>query len=165
MQSTTQQAYIQQLEARIALLERSATTELPNEVVFKEELAVELKRANRYHTPLSLLYLDLNGLKTINDQYGHEAGDKVIAKVGQVLAEVRKFRATDIPCHLHGDEFAVILPHTNLAGAQAVAASIAENCLEQGASVAVGVIEYRPGEALAEGIARADMAMYEVKHG
>lgn len=95
-------------------LEQSATTDaltgLNNRRVFKLEMVREIRRASRYHTPLSLIIFDLDHFKSINDQYGHMAGDVVLQEVARHIKET--IRETDIACRLGGEEFAVLAPET-----------------------------------------------------
>ena len=85
-------------------------TGLYNQRAFREHLQRESSNARRHKTPLSLVYLDLNGFKRVNDSKGHEAGDRILALVGRVLKS--SVREGDIPCRYGGDEFCVILPDT-----------------------------------------------------
>src|SRR5581483_379859 len=82
-----------------------------NRRYFHETLAREVARAQRYNRRLSLLVLDLDNFKEINDQIGHLAGDAVLAEVAQRIRDV--VRSADIPCRVGGDEFAVILPESD----------------------------------------------------
>src|SRR5204862_1518345 len=86
-------------------------TGLANYRSLAESLEREIERARRYGQPLSLITLDLDHLKTINDEHGHDAGDHAIRLVAQVLkGAVRSF---EIVARQGGDEFAVLLPNTN----------------------------------------------------
>jgi diguanylate cyclase (GGDEF)-like protein len=85
-------------------------TGLANSRAFAELAEFELLRARRYGRPLSLLYIDLDGFKTINDQQGHAAGDVVLQRAAGALRE--SLRRTDIVARLGGDEFVVLLPET-----------------------------------------------------
>lgn len=87
-----------------------ALTELLNHRGFMERLREESQRSKRYGMPMSLVMIDVDHFKIINDTYGHVQGDRVLRLVSQVL-EV-SLRATDIPARYGGDEFAVILPQT-----------------------------------------------------
>jgi diguanylate cyclase (GGDEF)-like protein len=91
-----------------------------NRRYFNEVLAQEFHRARRYESPLSLLILDIDEFKTINDTRGHLEGDAVLRKVGRLLRD--NTRQPDSVCRYGGDEFAVLLPETS--GAKA--ASLAE---------------------------------------
>ena len=77
---------------------------------FDEHLKVEMVRARRYRRPISLMVLDIDRFKQVNDGFGHLAGDAVLRRVGEVLSTL--FRTTDVVCRFGGDEFAVIFPET-----------------------------------------------------
>jgi diguanylate cyclase (GGDEF)-like protein len=107
-----------------SLAEKDSLTLLYNHGAFHEKLAIELERANRYGRPMSVIMLDLDGFKEINDRYGHMTGDRVLVLVAGALgAHLRK---TDIAARYGGDEFAVILPETELPAAATIAGRIAE---------------------------------------
>ncbi|MHB1012387.1 MAG: sensor domain-containing diguanylate cyclase [Desulfobacteria bacterium] len=107
-----------------SLAEKDSLTLLYNHGAFHEKLAIELERANRYLRPMAVIILDLDHFKEVNDRYGHTTGDRVLALVAGALgAHLRK---TDIAARYGGDEFAVILPETDLSSAAAIAERIAE---------------------------------------
>jgi diguanylate cyclase (GGDEF)-like protein len=107
-----------------SLAEKDSLTLLYNHGAFHEKLAIELERANRYVRPMAVIILDLDHFKEINDRYGHTTGDRVLALVAGALgAHLRK---TDIAARYGGDEFAVILPETDLSSAAVIAERIAE---------------------------------------
>ncbi|HEX8042827.1 sensor domain-containing diguanylate cyclase [Candidatus Deferrimicrobium sp.] len=107
-----------------SLAEKDSLTLLYNHGAFHEKLAIELERANRYIRPVAVIMLDLDHFKEINDRYGHTTGDRVLSLVAGVLgAHLRK---TDIAARYGGDEFAVILPETDLSSAAVIAERIAE---------------------------------------
>ena len=91
-------------------------TLLANRRAFDELGRLEIRRCRRYGHPFSLVYLDVDNFKTINDRFGHKAGDKLLAALAQELR--RQFRDTDIVARLGGDEFSVILVETDAAGAR-----------------------------------------------
>jgi PAS domain S-box-containing protein len=97
---------------------RSATTDgltgLANHRVFYERLGQELARAQRYGTPVSLLMIDIDDFKELNDTHGHPAGDEALRQLGRLLAE-RLRRDIDLPARYGGEEFAVVLPNTRVA--------------------------------------------------
>lgn len=86
-------------------------TQLYNKDYFRQRLNEELRRAVRYAEPLTVAMIDMDGLKPINDTYGHPVGDAVIQAVGFAIRN--SSRQPDVPCRYGGDEFAVILPETN----------------------------------------------------
>jgi diguanylate cyclase (GGDEF)-like protein len=104
-----------QLQDQKRIIERQATTDgltgLYNHRHFFERLRAEAVRARRYGFALSVIMLDLDDFKSVNDRHGHPAGDRVLTTVGDILrAEVRD--DVDVPARYGGEEFAVILPHT-----------------------------------------------------
>lgn len=106
--------------------ERSARTDaltgLANRRHFQSALTTELRRSRRYGLMLSVLMLDLDHFKRINDEHGHPYGDLVLQTVASVLRKV--VREADVPCRYGGEEFAVILPETDRLGAYTVAERI-----------------------------------------
>lgn len=104
--------------------ETDALTGLRNRRYFDQWLGEEVVRSRRYHTPLCLILVDLDGFKEVNDRFGHPAGDRVLVEVGQVLRE--RIRGSDVAARIGGDEFAVLLPNTPLEGAQRLAAEVEE---------------------------------------
>ena len=126
--------------------------------------------AERYAAPASLVYIDLDGLKAVNDRFGHAAGDAALKAIAErLLAHVR---ASDVVGRLGGDEFAVILVQTDGFQAEAKAASLALavaaepiDGLEPGVALSVswGVAELRAGVAPEVALAEADAAMYVAK--
>lgn len=107
-----------------SLAEKDSLTLLYNHGAFHEKLGIELERANRYSRPMAVIMLDLDGFKEINDSYGHTMGDRVLVLVAGALgAHLRK---SDIAARYGGDEFAVILPETDLSSAAVIAERVAE---------------------------------------
>jgi diguanylate cyclase (GGDEF)-like protein len=146
-------------------------TGLVNRRRFEEELSSRLSESNRYGTSGALLALDLDEFKPINDTYGHAAGDVVLRKVGEVLRSMT--RASDVTARIGGDEFVVLLSHTNAAGAEACARKLVEHvadavCEYEGASLritaSVGVALF-PGDGSDPQAlqAAADRALYVAK--
>jgi diguanylate cyclase (GGDEF)-like protein len=109
-------------------------TGLWNRRVFVERLSEEISRFDRYSSPLSLLMIDMDGFKSLNDTCGHAAGDDALRLVGRLLTA--QFRAADIASRYGGDEFAVILPGTNKTEAFAAAEKL---------RVAIDGLELRAG--------------------
>ena len=106
----------------LSSLKRLASTDeltgLPNRRSFLKILEKENQRCRRYHTIYTVLLLDIDDFKKINDMYGHSVGDAVLRKMAQILQE--QIRAVDVPCRYGGDEFLVLMPNTNLAAGEEV---------------------------------------------
>jgi diguanylate cyclase (GGDEF)-like protein len=137
-----------------------------------EVLEGNLRRASRTGLPVSILMIDLDGFKAINDGYGHVPGDAVLSAVAAQLH--RMLRQSDVRCRLGGDEFLVILPDTPLADAMRVAESVRDaiEALEIGSArgsiritASIGVATSLPGAAIdvAAFVDRADVALYRAK--
>ena len=124
----------------------------------------EINRARRGNGRLVLAYVDVNGLKEVNDREGHAAGDELLRDVvGAIRAHLRAY---DPIVRVGGDEFLCALgdsvPEDARPRFQAIAATIEQT--RQGASISVGFAELRPGDTLAQLTQRGDMALYEAKH-
>ena len=138
---------------------------------FIERMDNEISRANRDQSPLSIIYLDLDFFKKINDQYGHPAGDKVLIK----LAEIGKnnIRNHDIFSRVGGEEFAILLPHSNLddaiTNAERIRQSVADTPIPisetdtVSITLSAGVVEWKKQESAQHFYKRADEKLYEAK--
>ncbi len=136
-----------------------------------ERLSIEVERSRRYLRPLSLLVLDCDNFKKVNDTYGHLEGDKVLQALSKVIREC--LRSSDSAYRYGGEEFVVILPEVEIGAAQMLAERLrqgfADECVaaESGESirctVSIGVAEYRSGDGENQLIRRADDANYEAK--
>ena len=134
-------------------------------------IAAELRRAQRSEQPVSLLFIDLDHFKQLNDRYGHLFGDSVLSAVGTAMKEA--LRGSDLRCRYGGEEFVVLLPDTPLDGAKRVAESmrrhLARRAIERPegsifVTASIGVSAATPGELDAKALlARADAAMYRAK--
>jgi diguanylate cyclase (GGDEF)-like protein len=146
-------------------------TGLANHGRFQELLRTEIEQVRRYHHPVGLIMLDLDNFKSINDRYGHPQGDVVLKHVARIFRE--NSRDADAPARYGGEELALILPHTELEGAHAIAervrAAIAavripridgQGVLQITASLGVAASTEGDKDAL---IADADAALYEAK--
>lgn len=106
-------------EQLTSLAHTDPLTRLANRRYLIELLDREYARARRYQRPLTLIYIDLDGLKKINDRFGHMFGDEILRGSARSMKAV--LRTTDLLARIGGDEFAVLLPETNLQGAAYVA--------------------------------------------
>jgi diguanylate cyclase len=145
-------------------------TGLLNRTYWERSVSAELKRHRRHDSPAALMMLDIDHFKSINDRYGHLTGDEVIQNVAALLHAA--LREQDIPGRYGGDEFGVLLPDTDLAGAAAIAerirSQIAAADMQSAAGVRCGVsigiaLADGPGDDVRQWIARADRALYRAK--
>ena len=164
-------AMVENLRARLEELERLADTDtllpLPNRRAFLRDLERVLHQAARHKTPAAVLYVDLNGLKAINDRHGHQAGDAVLLHVARVLKA--SLRAGDMVARIGGDEFGLILDHLDEESAQTkadlLASTVAAEPVDLGGTrmcvnVTIGLAMVRAGDDVETVLARADAAMY-----
>ena len=164
-----------ELSAKNELLERLALTDaltsLPNRRAYEESLTAEVARALRHCRPLSLLYLDLDHFKEVNDLHGHAIGDEALVGFADLLR--RHARRGDLAARIGGEEFALLLPHTALDHASLVAERI-RRALEasrvgrtrpQALTVSIGVAVFK-GQGVEDAPAfvnAADEALYRAK--
>lgn len=179
-----------QLEARVlqrtlelmvanTKLEQLATTDpltgIGNRRRMTEQIAKELERSRRFLHPLSLLMVDIDHFKNVNDVYGHEAGDRAIVAVSKALAG--GMRSIDMASRFGGEEFVLLMPETDLdvAGhaAERLRACVAalrihgDNGEQIALTISIGVAASDPGGALdspSSLLSRADKALYQAKH-
>ena len=139
---------------------------------FFQRLGDEQRRAARYGATFSLLMLDLDAFKKINDRFGHFAGDRFLKAVGSTMKAA--LRAADIPCRYGGEEFCVLLPETDLAGARIIAERIRRDIggirVPEGAhalstTVSIGIASYpvHYEGSLSGLLQKADQALYTAK--
>ncbi len=139
-----------------------------NARTFFDMLQKEMARSRRYERPLSLIYLDIDNFKTVNDSYGHQTGNSVLSAVAAGL--LQSVRRMDVVARLGGDEFSILLPESDQAAARTTVERVRENLgreTEQkgcGVTVSIGVVTYRAFDGTADDILRtADDLMYLVK--
>jgi len=130
-------------------------------------LEQETVRAARYHRPFSVIMVDIDHFKEVNDRYGHDVGDATLREMGALLLE--HARSVDVVGRWGGEEFLILSPELKLDAGGEVAERLRE-VLEthpfrsvRGATASFGVAEYRAGESVAELLNRADGALYEAK--
>jgi diguanylate cyclase (GGDEF)-like protein len=135
---------------------------------FHKELERQLALARRYGEVGTVLFLDLDGFKAVNDRLGHRAGDELLKRVAEIIP--RSLRVTDIVARLGGDEFAVFLPRTDRYQANAAAENIRQAIggLAVGASLqisaSIGLVAFPDhGESAERLLVCADRAMYRAK--
>lgn len=150
-----------------AQAETDALTGLANRRAFEVRALGEIERAWRHDVDLSVLALDLDGLKATNDRLGHPAGDALLQQVARVLAE--SLRASDFAARTGGDEFLVLLPHTDEDAGRALAdrllARFAEEVTPSGQPLgcSMGLTALRPVDSLSALLYRADQALLAAK--
>ena len=146
-------------------------TQLLNRRAFATRFNEELVRANRYGDVFSILLIDLDLFKNINDQYGHEAGDRVLLSVARLLE--RDTRETDVCGRFGGEEFILLLPKTPISEAGIYARRLCKEIRDQaillrsgevvGITASIGVAEWLPADKGETTIIRADKALYDAK--
>ncbi|HYC63989.1 MAG TPA: GGDEF domain-containing protein [Reyranellaceae bacterium] len=165
---------IARLEERVQLLDQLAhqdsLIDLPNRRGFMRQLERLIDRVARYGDSAAMLFVDIDGLKSINDTFGHPAGDEALIQVAEML--VGGVRKGDCVARLGGDEFGILLDQADEASARETAARLVEHvagsefcfegtCLPLSVAIGVGMIE--SGDCAEAVMARADQAMYAEK--
>jgi diguanylate cyclase (GGDEF)-like protein len=167
-------AELDKLESRIDQLDELAHQDplvhLPNRRSFLASLERLVERADRLGRPAAMLFVDVDGLKTINDTFGHRVGDEALQEIAKLL--LSSVRKTDCVARMGGDEFGILLDQTDEQRAWQMALRIVETvvgsqfCVDGECvrlSVAVGVGMIKPGDSSQAVIERADKEMYRVK--
>lgn len=154
-------------------LEMLATTDtltgLSNRREFNNAVGRELRRAERYAAPLSLIFLDIDYFKRINDMHGHQAGDAVLRRFADLIRG--QVREQDILARWGGEEFALLCPNTDLQGAHQIADKIGAQIRQYEfpfvghVTCSLGVAQWREGEQQSDWVSRVDAALYEAKGG
>ncbi|MFD1198909.1 PleD family two-component system response regulator [Brucella gallinifaecis] len=158
----------------ITMAVTDSLTGLHNRRYLDTHMPVLLSRATGRERPLSVIMIDFDHFKRINDQYGHDGGDDVLREFAARLR--KKIRGMDVMCRYGGEEFAVVLPDTDLAAAAAVAERIREAVIEQpfllsagkhqvDMTISIGIASMRlmGGDTMEALFARTDAALYEAK--
>jgi diguanylate cyclase (GGDEF)-like protein len=166
-------ARVAELEERIARAERLADsdtlTPLPNRRFFFRAVERSVAQLARHGTPAALLFIDLDGLKAINDVHGHGVGDEALVHAAWILRE--RVRTGDVVARLGGDEFGVLLDYTDDAAAAEKARSLCDDIAARplhgriAITVSIGATALRPADTPEAALARADAEMYREKRG
>ena len=151
------------------LARTDSLTGLANRRTLQEAMQREIARAARLGEHLSLVMADLDHFKSINDQYGHTTGDRVLAEAGAVFGS--HLRPYDLAARYGGEEFVLLLPATSTEGAMVVAERMRKaladitvpDCPRQ-ITMSLGVATWMPGETPEQFVARADAALYHAKN-
>jgi diguanylate cyclase (GGDEF)-like protein len=162
-----------QTDRLAALSETDALTELPNRRALRRRLTLEIRRASRYHSPVSLLIIDVDGLKRVNDARGHAAGDRLIRRVAASITAT--LRGSDLGARWGGDEFAIVMPNSDPDAARHLAERLMTHLAEQApgsaddgpVTVSIGIATFDPARTASvtrDQLARsADEALYAAK--
>jgi diguanylate cyclase (GGDEF)-like protein len=153
----------------LALTRVDALTGLWNRRAFDEAIADECARKRRSGRPLSLVYIDLDNFKQINDQSGHATGDLVLQQLATAINHMIRARV-DRAYRLGGDEFALLLPGSTAVQAEELMTRIRANCASLRPlwiggllGISAGIVEFQLQESLEEFVQRGDLAMYREK--
>ncbi len=149
-------------------------TGLYNRRYYDQKLLAEFRRSRRNLTPLSLVVIDIDHFKSINDNYGHSIGDGCLQELARIIKQLMR-RSTDIACRYGGEEFCVILPETDNAGALAIAEELRLNVAQQqleiqgvaiSLTISCGVSTYQQQAdvTIVDIFNAADKALYHAKH-
>ncbi len=162
------------LRARLCELERLADTDtltpLPNRRAFLRETDRVVRSVTRHGTPAAVMFVDVDGLKRINDAWGHAAGDAALRHVAMILR--REVRATDVVARIGGDEFGLVLDHLDETAARAkglaLLAAIASEPLDFGTvmidvGLSLGLAMVGREDSPTDVLHRADREMYATK--
>ncbi len=157
------------------LIEQAYTdhlTGLYNRRFFESLIPIEIERAKRYKYPLSIVYLDIDNFKLVNDKYGHSAGDIFLKQFGTLIKSI--LRKADIPLRIGGDEFILFLPFTRKKDAQILAYKLrkllkenlnllCENKNCDFVDISFGILEIDKFDNIETILSRADFLMYQAK--
>ena len=139
-----------------------------NRRFFYDALSAELIRSERYERPFTILYLDLDDFKKINDNLGHQTGDMLLKNLADTI--IRKTRAADVFCRLGGDEFALLMPETDQEAAQIIIPRLRTALMEVmqlnnwQVTFSIGALTcIKPTGTADQLVAVADQLMYQVK--
>ena len=165
---------VARLESRVAELDREAHRDtlvpVANRRGLVRHLDMMIARRERHHVAAALLFVDLDGLKSLNDSFGHSAGDAALVYLAQLMVD--GVRQTDLVARIGGDEFAILLDHADEASAMDTAnrlvnsvagSDFAHRGQRLPLSVAIGITVIEPGDTAEAVLERADQEMYREK--
>lgn len=160
---------------KVSLLENIAEEDplvpILNRRGFMKEVERTISYAKRYKTPATILYIDVNFFKQINDTHGHKVGDMALLHITNFL--IKNIRQSDVAGRIGGDEFAIILQNADKAGAEIKAGQLIENlknapCVHEDLNIpmqiSIGAAELNPDDTPEAVLDRADREMYEKRH-
>ena len=159
---TEQENYKKELEV---LVVKDTLTNIGNRRFFHQKLDDQIVLTQRYNNPFSLIICDIDFFKKVNDNYGHDVGDKVLVTYTKYISSI--LRGTDIFCRIGGEEFIVILPNTTKDKAYLLAQKLRKSVENYKAVLPVtmsfGVAEYEKGDDTISLYKRVDIALYKAK--
>lgn len=162
---------ISALRGRLEREEEQARTDqltgIANRRRFNELAGDEIRRSRRYRNPFTVMYIDIDNFKVVNDTMGHSEGDHLLRQVAETIG--KSIRESDTVARLGGDEFALLLPEAGDSAARSVAAKVRGRLAEEverrwPVTFSIGMVTYLNAPATVDDmIRRADLLMYEVK--
>lgn len=160
-----------QYQNAIKASRKDPLTNLGNRMAMTEQLEQEIAIAHRHQRPLTLMLLDIDKFKSVNDQHGHQVGDLVLKQFSQLLGKLN--RQSDQSYRFGGEEFVTILRDTEpkgaLIAAERICHTISSHIMKAGQTdlqitASIGMASYQTGDSADSLIRRADMAMYQIKN-
>ncbi len=159
---------LEHLEQERDLARTDSLTGLMNMRYFEELAGMELERSRRYQRPLTMVYLDCDDFKLVNDRSGHQAGSELLHLIAQIIR--KNLRSVDLLGRFGGDEFIILLPETAAEAGREMIKRLQARLLEavqsmkQSVTFSIGVATFlKPPDSLEEMIRTADRIMYQVK--
>ena len=161
--SLKDQTYIRKLEYKTQI---EPFTNLANKETIKQSLSTEIERSRRHEHSLSIIFIDIDRFKTINDKHGHQIGDEVIKALSDCIAE--RVRDSDVLGRFGGDEFIIICPECTGYQAAVIAEQIRKNITKLNIhdldiTISLGITECQNQDTVKTLLGRADRALYEAK--
>ncbi|MGI9515425.1 MAG: GGDEF domain-containing protein [Pirellulaceae bacterium] len=178
--ATEMQQELQRLRLRVAeqtaeitrlreLAETDPLTGIANRRGFEKEMRRRYAETRRHDRPFTLMSIDMDDLKSVNDESGHSTGDELLQEIARLLHE--NVRASDVVARVGGDEFAVILPGADIESARYVAKRIYEVAVplvqsrfgDENGRLSIGIVQAHPGLTIEQVLETADQRMYRAK--